>query len=259
MKYRFILIGMFVATSILGCSGNREAEYIRHYQSLMEEPPEAESEQLFDISGKAQDISDPAALQYFQELYGLSSLENQTLYWDGETLQLSYYFSQDVPFYQIDTARSYVINRLVLGSINKASPTPYEHWMTDGGVVRDIPYVSCRVYLGKDLMLQDNYEDKQLRGFYENKEAVFAAREYLPDNEAEISELANRYMKDPELIFQKGICDDTRIVHLKADKILAPRKMEQLLTDLSEVEFGGMNCYLVFWAGGEAYYCNFLY
>lgn len=80
MKYRVILLGMIVAASILGCSGNQEAEYIQYYKAFMEESPGLETEQLFDISGKAQDISDPAALQYFQELYGLSSLENQTLY-----------------------------------------------------------------------------------------------------------------------------------------------------------------------------------
>lgn len=52
-------------------------------------------EQQYDIADHAEDISVPEALQYFQDLYGLSALEDQSLFWDGENLQLSYYFSAE--------------------------------------------------------------------------------------------------------------------------------------------------------------------
>lgn len=258
MKCRVMLLGVLMSLLIFGCSGDKQAEYIQHYEDSMKRESEETTEQLFDISDNAKDISDPAALQYFQDLYGLSSLEKQTLFWDDKTLQLSYYFLPDVPFYQIDTARSYVINRFVLGNVNKGNPTPYEHWMMEGGTIRDIPRVSCRVFLGDDLVLQDTYEDKRVRGFYEDFKVNVAARQFDPENEAEIMEVAERYMKDPELVFEKGICDGTQIIHLKSNHVLAPEKMELLIADLSKVDSGSVNYYLVFWGDGNAYYCRYL-
>ena len=245
--------GILMITLFLsGCVSNKQAEYQEYYKKLMEETPEPGAEQQYDIAGHAEDISVPEALPYFQDLYGLSSLEDQSLFWDGENLQLSFYFSADAPFYQVDTARSYVIKRLVMRIINNNSPTPYELLGED--IPRDIPSVSCRVYLGDILMLQDNYADKQLSGYYENRNAVFAMRSFVPDDEAAIQELAGRYLKQPELTFQKGLYEGIWIVWIATASLPNPEKLEAFLEDWKKVGVGSESCYFVLLKDGEPYY-----
>lgn len=256
MKYPIVLFGFAIVSALWGCSASKQTEYKEYYQELMEEELEANTKSLYDISDSAQELTDSDALRYFQDLYGLSSLEDQTLFWDKETLQLSYYFAPDVPSHQVDTARSYAINRFVLGSINKGNPTPYEHWMTEGGTRRDIPRVNCRVFVGDELLLQENYADKKLASSYENKKSVFPMRQYIPENEAEILELVNHYMKQPELTFQKGISDGTLIIHLQSDVVLAPEKIDALLEEWTKSIFSVDSCCFVFWEEDEWYYCR---
>lgn len=147
-----------------------------------------------------------------------------------------------------------MIKRLVQGSINNNSPTPYEYWMIDGGIPRDIPSVSCRVYLGGTLMLQDNYADKQLSGYYENRNAVFAMRSFVPDDEAAIQELAGRYLKQPELTFQKGLYQGIWIVRIATASLPDPEKLEAFLEGWKKAGFGSETCYFVLLTDGEPYY-----
>lgn len=246
---------LMITLFLSGCFSDKQAEYQEYYQKLMEGMPEPGVEQQYDIAGHAEDISVPEALPYFQDLYGLSALEDQSLFWDGENLQLSFYFSADAPFHQVDTARSYVIKRLVVRIINNNSPTPYE--LLGGDIPRDIPSVSCRVYLGDNLMLQDNYADKQLSGYYENRNAVFAMRSFVPDDEAAIQELASRYLKQPELTFQKGLYEGIWIVRIATSSLPDPKKLEAFLEDWKKSGVGSETCYFVLQKDGEPYYRGF--
>lgn len=253
------LTGIIIAALLLaGCAANKQEEYQAHYQNLMQETAEPESEQAYEISADAEDISDPDALRFFHDLYGLSSLEDQSLFWDGETLQISFYFASDAPSHQVDTARGYAIQRLLLGAASPNNPTPYEYWMSTEGKELDIAKVTCRIYVGEILMLQDNYADTQLAGIYENRKPVIAMRTFTPDNEAALQEIAGRSVKQPKLTFQKRIYDGAWVIHMETGTYLAPEKLEKLLADWSEAGVGPEGGYVVLLLEGEPYYWGFL-
>lgn len=123
------------------------------------------------------DLTDPSVTALFQELYGMEHLTDQSLLWNGTELQMEYHFSEDVTLSELDGARSYALDKFVLGLQSQYNPSAYEIWMRQDGQIAEIPQVICRVFAGDTLILQEHYEGNELAGYYENTDVYLACRE----------------------------------------------------------------------------------
>lgn len=124
-----------------------------------------------------EDITTKDNTQRFQSIYAMNSLLNHYLYWEESsgTVQINFYFDQDVTRSEVDAARHFVLTNLYIGDLGLWEPGIYEDWLFLGKERREIDNVYCMIYIGDDLVLQDIYQGETL-SHYENPQVYLAIR-----------------------------------------------------------------------------------
>lgn len=249
------LVSVFLAVSVLmGCAHQSQADLKTYYARLHNADTETSAVNEISTNETAEDLTIADATQSFQELYGLTSLTGQTLFRDQETAQMAFYFEEDAPFYQIDTARSYVIMKFVLGQLNDGSRVEYEHWLAEDGKPKEFPEILCKIYVNDRLLLEDHYENKQVSSCYENNQDYFQLRSFVPEEQDALSEVIRKCTGSSDILFQKSILNGTLIITVKTDKYISPEKTEQLLDELNAWKDSNDTVAVSFLINEECYY-----
>lgn len=245
-----------ILIALSGCVNSGQAQWEVHYRNAMNDLRELENTSSHNISEEpnVSVLSVSEATDSFKNLYELSSLQTQDLLWNENLLQMSYYFSAEVPLHQIDTARLYVLDKFVLGQINNYSRTPYEDWMILNGKIREIPNASCKIYIDDILIFQDNYENKQLKSYYENKEVFLDTRACEPINGGPIIATVNQKLPDAAISFQKSIKAGELLVTFDTDKIVDPQIVTSIVDLLSPLAQEYKTIEYLFLSKRECYY-----
>lgn len=187
------------------------------------------------------DLTDPSVTGLLQELYGMEHLTDQSLLWNGTELQMEYHFSEDVALSEIDGARSFALNKFVLGLQSQYNPSAYEIWMRQDGKIAEIPEVICRVFEGDTLILQEHYEGNELAGYYENTDVYLACREMTDSPPEILDDVKAKIEKETgsTAYIQKTIKNETLMVLVELKEEPSSDLIDKLETEMSEMAESG--------------------
>lgn len=166
-----------------------------------------------------QDITDASMTDFFSDLYGMKTLTDQNLYWNGVQLQINYFFEDSVSRSEIDSARSFALSKFALGIQNNYSVSPYEMWMRQDGSILSIPEVICKVFVGTELIFQDNYKDGTLSGCYENADIYLEARATQIADEDALIGFIDKQFPSSKTYIQKSIKNSALLILLETESL----------------------------------------
>ena len=113
------------------------------------------------VPEKAVTYTDRNATAIFLSDWGMKDLLQNTVYQDGDEINIDYWFSEEVDVYQIDKARSVAIWVFVLRHPRNYGPFPYQNIASNRAI--EWKTVSCRVYRGEELLHHERYDEKWQR------------------------------------------------------------------------------------------------
>lgn len=215
-----------------------------------------------DLSGQeGTDISDgQETTRDLMDMYGLEHLQDQKLYWDGTVLQMDFYFSKDVTYSELDSARFLVLKKFVVGSLNMNAMISYERWMITADGIREIPQVRCRLFADGSLLFQDNYKDRRVEGYYEDSARFLKAREADFRGKEAFGALIAGSIKDSGVSFQDSLVGDRLLILLETPKVPSMSKLDAVQRDIEDMASEQLTQYpfivLTMVSGGEPYFTS---
>lgn len=231
---------------LAGCSTSyNEESLLTEYKELSVTAEENLSNQIGLEIDDSNRITDEAMLDDFIKLYALTSLTSQELLWQetDNILQMEFYFNNEVSASEIDAARSFVLNKFVLGIINNNSITAYEYWMQKDGQIRTISAVKCRVFIDEQLIFQENYENQKITGYYENQSVIVNARLVSSDEYNDLAEFVKKELANSSVTVQKSISGDILIILIQSDKLLPISSWKKIQAFIEETMLGQFGTY----------------
>lgn len=227
-RLALIYIKLFLFCIILSCTGCSK-NTIPDYSNQEDFFQPNESFQAEISSDNLQDISDESMTSFFQDFYGMKNLTHQNLYWNTNELQMDFYFNNSISLSEIDSARSFSLNKFVLGIQNQHTVSPYELWMRKDGKIISIPIVKCRIFVQNTLVFQDSYKEKELAGCYENSDIFLTCREISADA-AELTNIISKDNSIQQLRFQKSIKEPVLLILLDVNEFPSIKFIDKIKT-----------------------------
>ncbi|OQB20390.1 MAG: hypothetical protein BWY11_02460 [Firmicutes bacterium ADurb.Bin182] len=217
----FLLLA-FCLFLLHGCA---EQDYISEYEPLVLPEP------ISSIADAQYEVTESDATAEFIGPYGIKSLLDQKVYWDGETLQADFYFPTDVSIGDINGARSFVSTKLYLVSTDKYGSFPYEQWLHDnvlGQRKQKCEQVICNIYADDQLLMQDRYKEEDLPYFthYENIQIILPARIIEPYYAESLMKLIRKNTPAAEFAIQKSLINKTHFLQVRTSYSVNPKLIE---------------------------------
>lgn len=219
----------FVFLTLTSCSNEKGyEEYYSNYKGKIEYVPKS------TIEKDSIKFTDTEMNIVFNTDYGWEALLSHETYWDGESVQIDYYFNPNVDLWQIDAARSFSITKFYLGEYNNLMPKSYDLWLLKDEHYKNITQVYSRVFVGDDLIVQDFYNDD---GYvlYENTRPLVKARLINTENHNSLEKII-RDNNNVVLNYQKSILGNAILIQVDSKTHINP-KTKDMIEEYIENEF----------------------
>lgn len=224
------IVGWCSGCGMQETSAQRLLQYQEREESYRSDTTEPDWIPTMADDAGVSDITEDVMTEYFHDLYGMVTLTGQHLYWDGTRLQMEYEFPNTASRSEIDAARSFALQKFVLGLGSKGNMSPYEFWRQKERLsgADSLSEVVCNIMIDGELLIQDRYHSGQLERSYENRTQYLPARAVTPDGVEPFVDFLGKQLKDPNVSFQKSLTESALFVTLEVEEVPSLKKLERV-------------------------------
>lgn len=218
----FAVCLVFFTILVLSSCANekRYKEYYSNYKGKIEEYLPKSTIEKDSIK-----FTDIQMNTVFKTDYGWNELLSHDTYWDGESVQIDYYFSPNVDLWQIDAARSFSITKFYLQDYNNLMPKSYDLWLLEDEHYKNITQVYSRVFVEDELIVKDFYNDE---GYvlFENTRPLIKARLINKENYNPLENIITD--SNVALNYQKSILGNAILIQVKSRTYINPNTKDMI-------------------------------
>ena len=184
----------------------------------------------FNMEENKTDVTEADALSVFNDVnqFSMPSLKSHSVSMDKTTLKIEFHFKNTAAVSEIESARSFAIEKFVLWKQSKFGAIPYDELISTQAKPKNI---YSQIYIDDALLIQDAYiaDDIQL---FESFAVPYKARKLPDESVSTIKNSIQKQIPKAELSFEKSLLGYCMVIGVKTKTAVTESQLEAVKADI---------------------------